>query len=224
MGVVSCDGSAPLVSRGWLANARFGATFGTTFASLRFATDDGRKADAELAHRMTTAFLEWRPIRRLSLSVGLGALVGGRVSIDWPTGVERGELLPGPLGTASVSYLVANEGKVAPFVLVGGQLGVGGERLRLDGAAAAERFTAFDVRVSATIGKTFAKRLRPYLSVRAFGGPVLLGERAVGSDRYRLQVAAGLAVVMPRGVDVFGEIAPGPERAIALGVGFAPGR
>jgi len=84
MGVVSCDGSEPLVLRRWLANARFGATFGTTFASLRFATDDGVKADGELAHRMTTAFLEWRSIRRLSLAVGLGAVVGGRVSIEWP--------------------------------------------------------------------------------------------------------------------------------------------
>jgi hypothetical protein len=224
MGVVSCDGSEPLVSSGWLANARFGATLGTTFASLRFAAEDGTKADAELAHRMTTAFLEWRPLRRLSLSVGLGALVGGRVSIDWPTGTDRGELLPGFLGTASISYLAANEGKVSPFVLVGGQFGVGGERLRLDGSEVTERFTAFDARVSATVGKTFAKRLRPYLSVRAFGGPVLLGERAVGSDRYHLQVATGLAVVLPRGFDVFGEVAPGPERSIAFGVGFAPGR
>ena len=56
------------------------------------------------------------------------------------------------------------------------------------------------------------------------GGPVFVGDRAVGSDRYHLQVAGGLAVVLPRGLDVFAEVAPGPERAVAFGVGFAPGR
>lgn len=224
MGVVSCDGSEPLVSSGWLSRARFGASVGATFASLRFSDDDGREAEGELSHRMVSAFVEWRPTRRLGVSLGGGAMLGGRVTMQWPRGVERGTLLPGVLATGSVSYLVAQEGAATPFFLAGAQFGVGAERLRLDAADDVEPFTAVDVRVSATVGKTFARRLRPYLAVRAFGGPVFVGDRAVGSDRYHLQVAGGLAVVLPRGLDVFAEVAPGPERAVAFGVGFAPGR
>jgi hypothetical protein len=225
MGIVTCDGSEPLVTEGFLSRARFGVTGGATGASLRFApSDGGSAADATLTHRMTTAFVEWRPVRRGSVALGLGALAGGRLTVAWPGAPESGALLPGFLATVTGSYLVALEGERTPFVLAGLTLGVGAERFLRDGAPSSEAMTAVDLRASITVGKTFAERLRPYLALRAFGGPVFLGERAVGSDRYHLQAAAGLAVVLPRGFDVFVDASPGPERAASFGVGFAPGR
>ncbi|MBM4356869.1 MAG: hypothetical protein FJ096_02040 [Deltaproteobacteria bacterium] len=225
MGVVTCDGSEPRVTEGFLARARFGATAGATGASLRFSPADGSApANATLVHRMSTAFVEWRPARRWSLALGLGALAGGRLSIDWTRGAERGALLPGVLATATGSYLIALEGARSPFVLAGLTFGVGAERFVRDGAASSEPMTALDLRASLTLGKTFAERLRPYVAVRAFGGPAMLGERAVGSDRYHLQIGGGLAVVLPRGFDIFVDASPGPERAASFGLGFAPGR
>ena len=231
MGITTCDGSEPLVSSGFFANTRLGITTAATGASLRFTERDGtNQANAELVHRMTTAFLEWRPGRRWSVAFAAGALLGGWVDLAWPGRRESLRLAPGLLTALSGSYLASREGAFAPFVLTGLSLGAGFERAIAEphpeaaGQQAAEPFTAVDLRLSVTVGKTFAERLRPYASVRTFGGPIVLGSRALGTDRYHLQAAFGLAVVLPRGFDVFAEAAPGPERAASFGVGFAPGR
>ena len=84
---------------------------------------------------------------------------------------------------------------------------------------------AFDIRVGLTVGKTFWNVLSPYAAVRAFGGPViwkLAGETRTGTDLHHFQIAAGMVSSLPRGVDLFAEIAPLGERAVTLGggVGF----
>lgn len=225
MGLATCDGSEPLVRDGFLSRARFGLTSGATGASLRFSpTDGGPASNATLMHRMTSAFFEWRPTRRWSVGAGAGALLGGRLDLEEPLSEPARTILPGPLASLSTSYLAVTDAGSRPFVLAGASFAAGFERLAEARGLAGERLTALDLRVSLTVGKTFSERLRPYASVRAFGGPVFLGSRAVGSDRYHLQAAAGLAVVLPFGLDAFGEASPGPERSVTFGFGLSPGR
>jgi len=133
--------------------------------------------------------------------------------------------LPGWLAAASFSFTALDGKGDPPFLLVSASLGVSGARTRVEGSSSgAEAFTAVDARVGVTVGKTLWNALSPYAGVRAFGGPVfwrLAGEDRQGTDRHHYQVAFGLLASLPRGFDVFAEIAPLGERAVAVGAGYA---
>jgi hypothetical protein len=230
MGAVTCSGGEPLVSDGWLARLRFGVLAGVSASSLAWF-DDARDGDgtAELYHRSLTAMVEARVSRRWAVAMSLGALGPGRLDIEWPSDsaaptFESYSLTPGFLGSLSGSYVALVETPDKPFVLVGLTLGVGTHGAEPRDGSEALGFAAVDARASVTVGKTFAEVLRPYVSARAFGGPIFLGPTARGTDRYHLQGALGLSVALPRGFDVFAEVAPGPERSGTIGVAFAPGR
>ena len=67
--------------------------------------------------------------------------------------------------------------------------------------------------------------ISPYIAVRAFGGPVIWsidGETRTGTDKRHFQIAAGMVSNLPRGFDLFAEVAPFAERAVTIGggVGF----
>ena len=225
MGVVECSGEGyePLVTEGPLARMRFALSTGASGASLRMF-EGGEERAGELWHRLATATVEWQPIPRWSFVLGLGALGDGQLTLEGALHAEVLRLDPGPLATLGASYLVAKEGEAAPFVIATVLAGAGLHTAEPIGGGAREAFTAIDLRAGLAAGKTFVDVLRPYVAARVFGGPALLGDRATGTDRYHLQLAAGLSVVLPRGFDAFAEVAPGPERAATFGVGFAPGR
>ena len=78
--------------------------------------------------------------------------------------------------------------------------------------------------LGALVGKTFWKTLSPYVGARVFGGPVFwrfADEDVTGTDRYHYQLAAGLLASLPKGVDVYAELAPLGERSVAVGGGVA---
>lgn len=225
MGVVSCSGGEPLVAEGPLTRMRFGATVGASRASLRvFDSATHAEARGALERGAATVFAGYYASRRWAFSLAMGALLPGKLELTWPDHAEHLTLSPGFLAAASVSYVLANEAPSTPFVLTAMTLGVGVNDATPESGGASERMIAGDVRLSITAGKTFAEAFRPYASARVFGGPVLLGARATGTDRYHVQPALGLAVILPRGFDVFAEVAPAFELAVSMGLGFAPGR
>lgn len=83
---------------------------------------------------------------------------------------------------------------------------------------------ALDFRVSAMFGKTFFGVLSPYAVARAFGGPIfwrLAGEDVAGTDKYHVQLGAGLVVALPAHLDVYTEVIPLGERAAVVGLGYS---
>jgi hypothetical protein len=204
---------------------RFGATAGASRASLRvFDSATNAEARGALEHGAATVFADYYASRRWAFSLAMGAISAGKLDLSWPDHAEHLKLSPGFLATASASYVVADEAPNKPFVLTGMTLGVGVNGAVPESGGASERMIAGDLRLSITAGKTFADAFRPYASARVFGGPVLLGGRATGTDRYHLQPAVGLAVILSRGFDLFAEVAPVFEQAVSVGLGFSPGR
>ena len=91
------------------------------------------------------------------------------------------------------------------------------------GHAEAPRFTALDLRVGAIAGKTIANVFTPYVTARAFGGPITWrfdGANVTGTDLYKYQLGGGLSLaLLDRRLDVFAEGIALGERGIAAGVG-----
>jgi hypothetical protein len=160
-----------------------------------------------------------------TFSIGGGAGLSGRLAMSG----SRYEISPGWLFTASYSRLLLDGRGAAPFLLFGASFGGSGASTRaavpfVMAAPPSVSLYAIDLRLGLTVGKTFWNVLRPYAAVRAFGGPVIWkinSETRNGTDRRHFQLAAGLSSSLPRGVDLYAEIAPLGERAVTLGGGVA---
>lgn len=169
-----------------------------------------------IQRRASTAALDVRVTPALTLSLAGGAVLGGRLTV----GAEGFSVGPGWLASATVSGRVLDGLGSKPFMLLSATLAASHADAWAERGGAWGRLEAYDLRGALVVGKTFFEVLSPYAAVRAFGGPVVLGER-LGGDRYHLQLAAGLVASLPGGFDLFAEIAPGPERAVSAGAGRA---
>src|SRR6185436_2923753 len=154
---------------------------------------------------------------RWSIEVAAGASIGGSLTAD----DARYRVGEGFLASASASFAILDGQGSAPFLLASLSFAGSGAPTSLEGAAegtSGASLYAFDARVGLMVGKTFWNALSPYLAARAFGGPVLWtidGEDATGTDRYHVQAAVGVLATALRRLDVFVEIAPLGERAVA---------
>lgn len=86
-----------------------------------------------------------------------------------------------------------------------------------------ERLTAFDLRIGAIAGRTFADVVSPYVLARAFGGPVLwrvAGEDRAGSDTTHVQLGAGLSVATRFGLSAVVDVSVVGEQSASLGVSW----
>jgi hypothetical protein len=200
-----------------------GASFGVFGSDLTF----GKAAsDVFIERRAISASLDYRLSAANTLSFGGGAGLGGRMVIN----NDQYEITPGWLVTASYSRRLLEGRGAAPFILAGVSAGGSGASTRqmVSGRArdsSSVSLYAFDIRIGLTVGKTFWNVLSPYAAVRAFGGPVLWkldGKSQAGTDQRHFQVAVGMVCSLPRGFDLFAEVAPGGERAVSIGggVGF----
>ena len=198
-----------------------GVNYGYFWSELTF---DG-ETDADIDRRGMTATLERRLTDKATLQLAAGGVFGGHLDVLG----ARYQLGPGWLAALSFSYAALQGEDDLPFVMISVSGGVSGARTEEQvrpGAPEGERetLTAIDARVGLVVGKTLWKALSPYLGVRAFGGPVLWharGEDRNGTDQHHYQVAAGLLASLPRGFDLYAELAPLGERAVAVGGGFA---
>lgn len=197
---------------------RAGVAFGTFGSRLSFF--EGPSVAVE--RRGVTASLDYRVSPETTIGGGAGAGLGGLFTI----GGARHTVLPGWMVLATWSRRLVDGLGNKPFLLVGIAFGASGASTREEtrGAAtpASASLYALDVRAALTIGKTFFRTISPYASVRAFGGPVFWsykGDAVLGGDTRHYQLSLGMAVAMPRGVDVFVDGSPLGEQAIALGAG-----
>jgi len=176
--------------------------------------------------RAVSAALDVRPRAGSTLSFGVGAGLGGLLV----TSGDRYAISPGWLFTVSYARQLLDGRGALPFLLFGVSGGGSGASTRSMPMAgrtppSSGFLYAFDIRLGLTVGKTFWEVLSPYAAVRAFGGPVLwklAGETQLGTDQRHFQIAAGLVSSLPRGFDLYAELAPLGERAVTIGggVGF----
>lgn len=149
---------------------------------------------------------------RFGWSVTAGGVLGGRID---NRGISGGGTLAG-----TVSLLALCERAWRPFVGLTATLGTAFVRATGDDRRQ-HSWWAFDLRGGVTVGKTFAERWVPYVSARAFEGPVMWhrgGEDVRGGDRYHVTAGAGLIVRLPASIDITAEGMPLGERSVALGV------
>jgi hypothetical protein len=177
-----------------------------------------------------TAGFDYRLTPTTTLGAGAGVGIGGEMTL----GTQRFHVLPGWEVSASYSRRLLDGRGRLPFLVLSAALAASGASTREEVSTGPGVTTgtppttsslyAIDLRAGLTVGKTFFDALSPYAVLRAFGGPVLwsyAGQHVTASDRYHVQLGAGLLTTLPRGFDVFVEGVPLGERALTLGLGRA---
>ena len=161
------------------------------------------------------AALSYSPTARLTFSGGAGAVLGGSLAMQ----DGRHTFDAGPIFSLGASWRVVER---APFVVLSSQLTFSDSRTT-NGSQSAN-YAAFDLRVAAVVGFTFANIVSPYAVARAFGGPTYWhyqGAAVTGTDAYHVQLGAGVALRVGSQFDLFLEGIPLGERAVSAGVGAA---
>jgi hypothetical protein len=188
-----------------------------SYTSTTIVFDPGKRAD--LTRHTVFGGTELLLGRGLGLRFGAGGVVAG----TFEPGGRHATLGPGVTGFVGIAKTVLDETSAIPFLQLG--LTVEGTRAATRGPAPGEAptFSALDVRAAATAGKTIAHWLVPYVSVRAFGGPIdyrFAGVRETGTDLYHYQLGGGFEAVLPsRAFDVFVEGIALGERGVSAGIG-----
>jgi hypothetical protein len=195
---------------------RLGASYSFTSTAIRFSDD----IKPEETRDNVLVTLAYRPSRRLTLELGAGSLIGGKLRIQ---DVDY-DFSPGLLTMLGGSYRVLDALGTRPFVLFTGQAAFIAATTRENGSAASPSvgYHAFDVRLGAVVGWTLFNVLSPYAAVRAFGGPVYWqygGASVTGTDTHHYQVGGGLSVLIARRVDAFVEGVPLGELGVSAGAG-----
>jgi hypothetical protein len=163
----------------------------------------------------TLAALAYLPTPRLVLQAGAGATFGGELTL--PDG--KHEFSPGPTASLGADYRFLDDGRW--FALVTSVFSFSAARTRLPGSPSVG-YEAFDLRVGAQFGLDIADTLQPYVTARAFGGPVFwryAGAAVTGTDTHHYQLGAGLGVRLSRQLNAYAEGIPLGERAVSVGVG-----
>jgi hypothetical protein len=197
---IECDGKAPAT---WQVGAALSAFRTTIVFSGAHVPVEQEAVSGTIGH-FTSGTFGW--------SVTATAIVHGQV--------ESRPLDGGGSVSGSISWLWIHERPRAPFVALTGSFGTALARATADDGSK-RWWWATDLRGGAMVGKTFAKRVVPYLAVRAFGGPVVWrrgGERIYGGDRYHVTAGVGLSVHLPAQLDLSAELMPLGEQSIAFGL------
>jgi hypothetical protein len=197
---------------------RSGAGFAHSSTRVRFSNADR----AGLARSLVTTSVEHRPSPKWTVQGTLGMLLGGELVLD--DGAAH-DFDPGLVTAFTGAYRLVDGTGAAPFVLLGGTLSwaSASTHARAPGAGSIG-YNAFDLRFAVTVGKTIARSVSPYLTARAFGGPIfwrVRGEAVTGTDLFKYQLGGGLVVTIARRVDAFVEGIAFGERAIVAGAGIA---
>jgi hypothetical protein len=157
--------------------------------------------------------LSYAPTKVLRIQGSVGVASTG--SLATPDGTYA--FSPGAIGAVGVSYRFLT-GK--PFLVLSGLLSGSTAQTQLPDHGARGRYTAFDIRAGLAFGATFFEALSPYAVARTFGGPIFWryrGESVLGTDRYHVQLGAGVSYRIAGRVDAFVEGIPLGERALSGG-------
>jgi hypothetical protein len=208
--------------------ARLAASYAFTSTTLLFG--EGRRADLTRHAVFGSVQIPLSRSGAISGQIGAGGIGGGELV----HGAARDTLGPGFAGFVGIAGRVVDGRGALPFVQLTATLSsthaltrTDARGTRTDGTSMARpdtsRFTAFDLRVGAIAGKTLAEVFTPYVTARAFGGPIYWrfdGNDVTGTDLYKYQVGGGLSLALfDRRLDVFAEGIALGERGIAAGIG-----
>jgi hypothetical protein len=195
--------------------ARVSAIWSYTSTTILFG--EGRRAD--LTRHAVFASTELPLARGLGLRFGAGGIASGELR----TSGGPATFGPGVTGFFGIGKTVVDEKPSVPFLQLAATVSMSRATTRGPAPNEAPSFTALDVRAAATIGKTIGGWLVPYVSLRAFGGPIFYrygGKDVTGTDLYKHQIAGGLSVALPsRVLDAFVEGVPMGESGMSAGLG-----
>lgn len=211
-GVSSCDIAAH--NEAVRRKMRVGATAAYTDTEMKFS--GGLRVPQTRA--VALASFELRPTASSSYQLAAGAMMGGRMELD---GVHH-DFEPGFAFAAAGAWRVVDRSGWRPFVLLGAQLS--GVLARTTSPVGDASYDAFDLRLSAAAGWTFARAVSPYGVGRVFGGPAYWhadGRDLTGTDAYHVQLGGGVSVLIAYALDVFVEGIALGERGVAAGAGWA---
>lgn len=193
--------------------ARVSASYAFTSTTLLF----GSAGRADLTRHAALAGTELPLGPRLSVQVGAGGVIGGALTHS----VSRDEIGPGWSAYAGLAGRAITGEGAAPFVQLSGVVST--THMATKTPTESPTYRALDVRLGAMVGKTFARTVTPYAAARVFGGPIfwrLAGQAATGTDLYKYQLGAGVAVsVLDRRLDAFVEGIALGERGVSAGLG-----
>ncbi len=227
-GPVMCDYPRQIAAP--QAIARLSASYAFTSTTLLFG--DGRRAD--LTRHAVFGSMQFPLSRTGTLTAQLGA--GGIAGGELVHGAARDTIGPGFAAFGGIAWRAYDGTDALPFVQLTATLSgthaltrTDDRGTHTDGSSSAgarpetPRFTAFDLRVGAIAGKTFANAFTPYVTARAFGGPITWrfdGASVTGTDLYKYQLGGGLSLALfGRRLDVFAEGIALGERGLAAGIG-----
>ena len=209
--------------------AHLSASYAFTSTTILFG--DGRRADLTRHAVFGQLQLPLTKSGAVTGIVGAGGIAGGELI----HGAARDTIGPGFSGAVGVAGRVYDGKGWIPFVQLTATLSVthmgtrtDDQGTRTDGTRSAAgpsspKFTAGDLRVGVIAGKTFGDVFTPYVTARAFGGPVAWhfdGDAVTGTDLYKYQLGGGLSLALfHRKLDVFAEGIAQGERGVAAGVG-----
>ena len=183
---------------------------------LRFEND----ATFELTEQAANAFGSYVTTSGWSFRAALGLLIDGTLEGNEMPGTH--DLGPGLLGAFSVAkQWTLGDGQW--FIAGSATLSAVRASTREMGATAEPSFTAADLRLGVMAGRTFAKIWKPYITGRAFGGPVfwtVAGDSVSGTDTHHYQLGAGLSVATSFGMTVVLDVSALGEQSGSLGVGW----
>lgn len=169
----------------------------------------------DLVQWSTVASAARRLSRKVTVQVGAGALLGGRLEV----GERTFALDPGAVATAAATVLVADGRGAWPFVSA--TLALAHARTSTaDGAP----YRATDLSLSVAAGRSLGGWVAPYVGAKVFGGPVtwrLDGEALTGSDVHHYGLAIGAAFALPARFDLLVEGVPLGARGATLSLGRA---
>ena len=194
-----CDGTAPSP---WTISA---------VVALASTDIEFPAARVGLSQRVASVSVSRFATPRVGWALSVGGILDGSV--------ERREIHGGGSVAASVTWLPLFEKERRPFFAVTASLSASHLRAEADDGST-RGWTAVDVRVGGTVGKTFGP-VTPFASARVFGGPVrwrLAGQAVTGSDRYHVTLGAGATLRLPGRWAVSTEIMPLGEQAASLAV------
>lgn len=174
--------------------------------------------DVDLEQLTANATLGWQRSPRWGFLLTLGGVIDGAVTTD----MER-DVGPGFVGSVGATWLPLFETERRPFLLT--SLSFGGSMTTAESDdGQAHRWTAFDLRLGAMLGKTFADRFTPFVAGRVFAGPVswrLGSESETGGDAHKYTAGGGLSFRIPGSLDLFAEVMPVGEQSASLGGSLA---
>lgn len=231
-GPVMCDfpRTGPHAAAAQPAIARLSTSYAFTSTTILFG--DGRRADLTRHAVFGSVQIPFNRSGSLTAQLGAGGIAGGTLV----HGAARDTIGPGFAAFTGVAWRVVDGRDAIPFVQLTATLSAthmltrtDDRGTRTDGSTSpgarpeAPAFTALDLRLGAIAGKTFADVFTPYVTARAFGGPIAWhfdGAPVTGTDLYKYQLGGGLSLALfDRKLDVFAEGIALGERGFAAGIG-----